>query len=74
MKFLRRRKLKPSLPIQVDIYKIMARAVEEGVNYGWNRAHKHTENPSKEHAIEQIESAVMNALCEILIFDGEDYR
>jgi hypothetical protein len=74
MKFLRRSKLKPSLPIQVNIYKIMARAVEEGIRYGWNRAHKHTDSPTKEHTIDEIEKAVMNELSEIFIFNGEDYR
>lgn len=73
MKLLKRRKIRQILPIKVDIYKIMARAVEEGVRYGWNRAHKHTDEPSKEHTIEQIENAVMNELSEIFIFNGEDY-
>ncbi len=49
-------------------YDIISRAVEEGVAYGWNRAHKHTDDPDRNHALEILENAVMNALCEVLEF------
>jgi hypothetical protein len=54
--------------VQVDTYKIVARAVEEGINYGWNRAHKHTETPNEQHIKQEIENAVMNSLTEIFIW------
>lgn len=53
-------------------YAIVARAVEEGVRAGWLRAHKHVDDPAP-HTIEQsIETAVLNALCEVLEFDSEE--
>lgn len=54
--------------ITVDVYHVISRAVEEGVKYGWNRAHKHTENPKPEHIQTEIEKAVMNSLCEVIIW------
>jgi len=57
--------------VRIDAYKIIDDAVESGVRYGFSRAHKHVEVPSKEHIIEEIHRQVMNSLCEILIFDEE---
>lgn len=54
--------------IMVDAYRVIARAVEEGVKYGWNRAHKHTDNPRPDHVQSEIESAVMNSLSEVIIW------
>lgn len=51
---------------KVKIYPVLARCVEEGVGYGMHRAFKHTETPSHEAICEQVEQAVMNALCEAL--------
>lgn len=62
------RRLVPRATVQVDAYKVIARAVEEGVTYGWNRAHKHTTSPSESLVKETIESAVMNALCEVIMW------
>jgi len=62
------RKIKPAATVQIDTYKIIARAVEEGINYGWNRAHKHVDNPNEHHIKQEIEQAVLNSLSELLIF------
>jgi hypothetical protein len=56
--------------IKVSAYKVIWRAVEEGVRYGWRRAHKHTETPDEETVLSAIEDAVLSELCEILEFDG----
>lgn len=55
--------------IRVRTYPIIDEAVEAGVKYGWNRAHKHVEDPEGEQIIEAIHDAVMGALCEVLVFD-----
>jgi hypothetical protein len=39
---------------------------------GWNRAHKHTDQPEDHDIREQIERAVMNEICEW--FDFEDLK
>ena len=52
-----------------NYYVIIDRAVEEGVLYGWNRAHKHEETPTPEAVREAIASAVIDAICEVFTFD-----
>jgi ribosomal protein L7Ae-like RNA K-turn-binding protein len=52
--------------IEVQLYEIVDRAVEEGVGYGLNRAYKHLENPSRELIAESVAREVMNALSEVL--------
>lgn len=43
-------------------YEIVERAVEEGINYGYYRAHKHVDNPDKDIIVQNIEREVMNAI------------
>lgn len=45
-------------------YAVLDRAVEEGVAYGWVRAHKHTDSPTKDELLAHIEQAVMTEICE----------
>lgn len=59
-------------PMRPDSYKILARAVEEGVAYGYARAHKHSDDPGPEVIQTQIEQAVMDAICEVFRFEGVD--
>jgi hypothetical protein len=56
-------------PLRFRAYELIDRAVEEGISYGWNRAHKHISDPEPEFVKEQIGIAVMGALCEIMDFD-----
>lgn len=58
-----------SSSVKLDVYKILSETIEKSVHYGYNRAHKHTENPSKDHIVETIHAAVMHDLCEIIKFD-----
>ncbi len=44
-------------------YNLIAQCVETGVMLGWNRAHKHTDEPEDHHIREQIErGALKNAV------------
>jgi hypothetical protein len=52
-------------------YALIERAVEEGITTGWRRAHKHTDTPSETHVCDSLHTAIMNALCEVLVFDGD---
>jgi hypothetical protein len=54
---------------RVNVYAIVSRAVEEGVAYGWMRAHKHTDSPDAEMTKDAIVTAVTGSLCEVLDFD-----
>ena len=58
--------------IRIDAYKIVTRAVEEGVRCGMSRAHKHTGSPTPDDIAESIEQAVINALCDVLRFGDEE--
>lgn len=55
-------------------YDVMENAVTEGVTYGWNRAHKHNDNPSdldiKNHIVEQV----MNSIAEWFTFEDEHLK
>lgn len=53
-------------------YMVLERCVEEGVSYGFNRAHKHTDKPSEDQIKEHIHSAVMNEICEWFEFDDRE--
>jgi hypothetical protein len=50
--------------------KILEMAVEQGVSYGYRRAHKHIENPTEGAIIDNVVEQVMNSLDEW--FDFED--
>lgn len=55
--------------VKVNLYKIISEAVESGVAYGYRRAHKYTDTPGEDLICQQIEDAVLNELCEVLVFD-----
>jgi len=57
----------------VNIYTVLSRAVEEGAHYGVNRAYKHTDTPSRDTIIYEVEMAVMNALSEVVDY-GENHE
>lgn len=53
-------------------YQIIHRAVEEGISYGMQRSHKHTDMPPKDHIEQEILRSVMNYLSEIIDFEDEE--
>ena len=57
--------------VRVNVYAVIADAIESGVRYGWGRAHKHTDSPNEETILSSIEDAVMNNLCEVLMFGAD---
>jgi len=52
-----------------DSYKILSRCVEEGIDLGWGRAHKHTDKPSEESIKNYIEECIINEVCEYFKFN-----
>jgi len=50
--------------------KVLEMALEEGVRYGYNRAHKHVENPHEDAVVDNVVDGAMNSLYEW--FDFED--
>jgi hypothetical protein len=57
--------------MRVRAYEVLSRAVEEGVAYGWRRAHKHTDSPGEDAVQQEVVQAVLNELCEYFGFDDE---
>ena len=55
--------------MKVNAYRVLSRAVEEGTDYGWTRAHKHTDKPDEDGIKEEVVQAVINEICEYFKFD-----
>lgn len=53
-------------------FKLLVRCVEEAVEYGYRRAHKHTDHPTAEGIKDAIESAVIDEICEWFYFEEFD--
>jgi hypothetical protein len=62
--------IKSSSKVRFKAYNLVARAVEEGVAYGYNRAHKHSDEPSEEVIKQAMIDSILNSLCEIIDFDS----
>lgn len=52
-------------------YKILSDCVEEGIRYGYTRAHKHTDDPDRDTMMGEIHSAVMSAIDQNFSFEDE---
>jgi hypothetical protein len=57
--------------MRVRAYPVLERAIEEGFQYGWHRAHKHVENPSSAAIEEAVTQAILSAICEVFDFDED---
>ena len=43
---------------------VLEMAIKEGISFGWNRAHKHTETPDEDVVKQQIEQHIWNSIYE----------
>jgi hypothetical protein len=57
--------------IKVRVYPALCRAVEEGVAYGWRRAHKYVDTPDEETIKERIVTAVLSEISEYFDFNDD---
>lgn len=64
-------KVKVGVNVKINAYEVINRAVDDGVSYGFMRAFKHTDKPTNEHIMEEINNAIMGSLCDVLIFGDE---
>lgn len=60
------------MAMRVKTYIVLERAVEEGFQRGWNRAHKHTDTPSVEVIRDAVLTAIMGDICDVFEFDGDE--
>ena len=66
----KKNKIKPAHHgLRVNVYNVLIMAVEDGVILGLNRAHKHSDKPSKEEITDKVISAVMSGIDEWFIFE-----
>ena len=50
--------------LQPKTYPILVQAIEEGVLYGYNRAHKHEDKPDELFLIETITKSTLESILE----------
>ena len=55
--------------MKANEYKILEECVERGVDYGYQRAFKHTDNPSEDVIKECISRNIMMEICEYFNFE-----
>ena len=58
--------------MKVKMYPLIERLVEEGIDAGYLRAHKHTDTPIEETIKQCIEQYIMQGFDEAFEFDQED--
>jgi hypothetical protein len=58
--------------MKVKMYNLVSECIERGVEFGYNRAHKHVDNPTKDYVVENIHREIMNQLCDYIDF-GDSY-
>ena len=52
-------------------YVLFEDCIEQGLERGYNRAHKHTDNPTKEIMLREMYPAVTAAFHEYFTFEGD---
>ena len=57
--------------MKVNYRKLIEDCIETGIERGWRRAHKHTENPNPEFIKDMIHDCIMEQFYEYFIFDNE---
>lgn len=57
--------------VSLDSYAVFCRAVEEGINWGFLRAHKYSNKPSEEFLKQHIQREVENSVTEYFKFGDE---
>ena len=65
-------KLKAKGVLQIDAYKVLMTAIEDGIGWGLQRADKHATDPltdaQRARLREHLELEIGNAICDILVF------
>lgn len=59
--------------LKLNTYAIIKEAVTSGIEWGLNRAHKHTDTPTRDHIIHEIETHIMHELSEVINFDTDEF-
>ncbi len=65
-------KQKIKTEILLNAHDIIARAIEEGINYGYRRAYKHSNKPSEDTIKMEVYNSVMSHLGEVLMWNNNE--
>lgn len=60
-----------SMGMRPKFLPVFEMAVDSGIRLGWNRAHKHNENPHIDTIVDSISTEIMNSLYEWFEFEDE---
>ena len=66
---MKRAKQRVTGGMKVRVYEVLHRAIEEGIDYGWRRAHKHTDAPGEAAIKDEVLQGILNEVCEVFDFD-----
>jgi len=55
--------------LKVNVYSVLEDCIEIGIDGGFNKAHKHTDNPTEQQLKEEILRYVMLQISEKFVFD-----
>ncbi len=58
--------------MKINYYKIIEDIIDSGIEGGWNRAHKHSDNPAEETIKSCIHEYITNGFSETFDFDKEE--
>ena len=53
---------------------ILSECIENGLRYGYSRAHKHVDQPSQETITQAMDKAIWNEIDERFTFDDDDFE
>lgn len=59
------------MSLRPKTYPLLVDAVENGVKYGYHRAHKHNDNPDQDQITDAIINAVINEIFEWFDIDDD---
>jgi hypothetical protein len=66
---MKRAKQRVTGGMNVRVYEVLHRAIEEGIDYGWRRAHKHTDAPGEAAIKDEVLQGILNEVCEVFDLD-----
>ncbi len=55
--------------LKVNVYSVLEDCIEIGIDGGFNKAHKHTDNPTEQQLKEEILRYIMLQISEKFVFD-----
>jgi hypothetical protein len=58
--------------MKANTIRVLEQCIDNGLSYGWQRAHKHTDNPSKETIMVMQGEEIINEIYEWFVMGDDD--